>query len=579
MSQFRDLIIKDVMKKINLEYFIPDIQRGYVWLNDPKERKIERLFDSLLKGYPISSFLIWKLKKKDIDSDLYGKTNEKLYIQLYEFIENYDERRSYTTRNPKINIEKIDSNDLYIVLDGQQRLTSLYIGLKGTITLRNKKAKKNPFVEKKLYINLKYVPKNEEPDDCYEFDFLSDEQAKDEKKVWFQVGKVLTMENIDVYKYANEKELNEDETRILINLWNIFCKDEKISYFEETEKRLEKVLNIFVRVNSGGTRLSYSDLLMSILTANFSSDIRDGMNNFIDELKAQGFEAMGRDQILKTSLLLTGSNHIFKLDNFVPENIRKIEKHWDKIQESIWYAVALLIDFGYRNKVSSGYLITTIAYYHFVKGKIADTDKEKDAVLDFTRLAQIKGYFSTRLDGKLSTISNIIKESDSFHRFKERLSEDKYYPHQLSINEDEIEAFKYIRYGNPAIFAILQLLYEGLNYKTYSFHIDHIFPKSKFHKKNEKLRKDFIYRANDLFNLQLLSGQENKEKGRKDPEIWLKEEYKTNDKIMEYKKLNYIEEDLQLKWENIEEFEKSRIEKLITKLKEKLLSPRAFEMD
>ena len=62
MGQFKDLSIKDVIEEINQSYFLPDIQREYVWLKKADEKKIEQLFDSVLRGYPISSFLFWTLK-------------------------------------------------------------------------------------------------------------------------------------------------------------------------------------------------------------------------------------------------------------------------------------------------------------------------------------------------------------------------------------------------------------------------------------------------------------------------------------------------------------------------------------
>lgn len=68
MGQFKDISIKDVINEINQSYFLPDIQREYVWLKNAPERKIEQLFDSILRGYPISSFLFWKLKKNDIET-------------------------------------------------------------------------------------------------------------------------------------------------------------------------------------------------------------------------------------------------------------------------------------------------------------------------------------------------------------------------------------------------------------------------------------------------------------------------------------------------------------------------------
>ncbi len=127
MGVFLDKSIKDVVDGLNVRYFLPDIQREYVWLKKADEKKIEQLFDFILRGYPVGSFLFWKLQKEDIaKSD--EQDSDKLNFQLYKFIENYDVRKPH---NEKIRIEQIKRDDLYIVLDGQQRLTSLYIGLKG----------------------------------------------------------------------------------------------------------------------------------------------------------------------------------------------------------------------------------------------------------------------------------------------------------------------------------------------------------------------------------------------------------------------------------------------------------------
>ena len=173
MGQFRDVSIKNVIEELNQSYFLPDIQREYVWLKKAKEKKIEQLFDSILRGYPIGSFLFWKLKKNDIETNKDAKEDsDKLNFQLYKFIENYDERK---THNEKVNIEQINSDDLSIVLDGQQRLTSLYIGLKGTRTLKRPYGwidNPNAYEEKYLFLNLKYQPNEEDPDDNFEFDFL-----------------------------------------------------------------------------------------------------------------------------------------------------------------------------------------------------------------------------------------------------------------------------------------------------------------------------------------------------------------------------------------------------------------------
>ncbi|GAA8990748.1 hypothetical protein HpHA137_10420 [Helicobacter pylori] len=125
--------------------------------------------------------------------------------------------------------------------------------------------------------------------------------------------------------------------------------------------------------------------------------------------------------------------------------------------------------------------------------------------------------------------------------------------------------------SHSRVFPVLQILYPNLNYKTTTFHIDHIYPKSKFKKGNEKLDKEFYDCGNHLYNLQLLEGKENSAKKDKDPEAWLKEEYKNEQAIEEYKKRNYIDPKLKLEWENIKEFRKKREEAIIKRLKEVLL--------
>ncbi len=126
-------------------------------------------------------------------------------------------------------------------------------------------------------------------------------------------------------------------------------------------------------------------------------------------------------------------------------------------------------------------------------------------------------------------------------------------------------------FNSHRAFPVLQILYPNLNYKTTTFHIDHIYPKSKFKEGNKKLDKDFYNCWNHLYNLQLLEGAENSAKKDKDPEVWLKEECKNEQAIEEYKKRNYIDPKLKLEWENIEEFRKKREEAIIERLKEVLL--------
>lgn len=538
MSMFLDKSIKEVVDELNVRYFLPDIQREYVWLKKADEKKIEQLFDSILRGYPIGSFLFWKLQKEDIaKSD--EQDSDKLNFQLYQFITNYDERKPH---NEKIYIEQIKRDDLYIVLDGQQRLTSLYIGLKGTRTLKKKKARNdnpNAYEEKRLYLNLKHQPNMDNPEDNYEFEFHAQKPENDKKHWWFKVGDILELKN--VWNYAQEHGLKDNELELLETLNKAFHDKQLISFFEETEKNLNKVLNIFIRVNSGGVKLSYSDLLMSILTASFSSDIRERMNELVDALKDRGFPNMGKDQVLKTCLLLIGKDTTFELKNFNKKNIKEIEDNWGKITGSICKAAELLENSGYAGYLGSAYILSSLAYFYFLKSKMNESDEEQ--ALKFIRNAQITSYFTPSTDTKLSIIAHSMKDAPTFESFNHNLAKHQTCP--LKITNDAIEEMM-CSSSHARVFPILQILYPNLKYETTTFHIDHIYPKSKFKKENKKLDKDFYECGNHLYNLQLLEGAENQAKKDKDPEVWLKEEYKDERAIEEYKKRNYIDPTLKL---------------------------------
>ena len=561
--------IKSVIDRINQSYFIPDIQRNYVWLQNPKTKKIEQLFDSLMRGYPIGAFLFWNLKRDDIASDFDNEADsKKLNFQLYKFIEKYNVLKP---NNEKINISQITSDELNIVLDGQQRLTSLYIGLRGSRTLRRPYARANDpnqYEEKCLYLNLLHKPKDDNPDDRYMFEFLTKEEAskKIDNTIWFKVGNIINFDNKEsVRNYCRQKGFCQEAIDVVEDLWQVIVKDESvISFFEEKEKNLDKVLKIFIRVNSGGMQLSYSDLLMSLLTATFESDIREQMEQVVQRMKDDGFSCFGRDQILKTCMLLSSCSHVFKIENFSKPNIHKIESNWDNIISYLYATTAILQGFGYKNHLSSGYIITIICWYLFIKKNQKPSVQDREAMAKFVRIAQMRSYFTTSLDSKLSLIKELLSKSNDFDYFVQEMEKQP----DFSVDTKYLEwAVENVNYGSPAVLPLLQLLYPDLDYGSVSFHIDHIYPKSKFNKKNKSLPNEFIGKENGLWNLQLLKGVVNESKNDKDPEAWLKEEMPDSIKRKEYLKDNYIPEDFVLNWEKLNDFELQRKNNILEKLK------------
>ena len=115
---------------INKDYFLPAIQREFVL----EPRQIEVLFDSILGDYPIGSFLFWRVEEKNKDE-----------WTTYEFIRQFDKAKPH---NPEATLKGI-TRDIFLVLDGQQRLSSLFIGLKGSYRFFHYRWRST-----KLYLNL-----------------------------------------------------------------------------------------------------------------------------------------------------------------------------------------------------------------------------------------------------------------------------------------------------------------------------------------------------------------------------------------------------------------------------------------
>ena len=160
MSFQTPLTINEVIAKIHTKkYLLPSIQREFVW----DTNQIIMLFDSLMRDYPINAFLFWEVGKENLNE-----------FMFYEFLRDYHQMKNY--HNEKADLKGNES--IIAVLDGQQRLTSLYIGLKGSYAYKlSYKRWDNPnaYPVRKLYLNL--LQRSEDSECEYEFDFLTPEEA------------------------------------------------------------------------------------------------------------------------------------------------------------------------------------------------------------------------------------------------------------------------------------------------------------------------------------------------------------------------------------------------------------------
>ena len=186
------------------------------------------------------------------------------------------------------------------VIDGQQRLTALNIGLRGSHAVKEpRKRWSNPAAYKKrlLHLNLRAPAQVNEQGMKFDFRFLTSKRAGEltssGEGAWFPVSEVYDASSVNqVFKILRTLGLGNDEYAgdTLVRLWQVVHSDGLIPFFEVTSQDIDKVLNIFIRVNSGGTQLSYSDLLLSIATAQWRHlDAREAIHGLVDELNDTRF--------------------------------------------------------------------------------------------------------------------------------------------------------------------------------------------------------------------------------------------------------------------------------------------------
>jgi hypothetical protein len=297
--------IAETLPKINKEYFLPALQREFVW----DSKRICELFDSLMRSYPISTFLLWDVPEMARD-----------HVEIYRFLDSISETGKHNERVRAFNISKVA-----FVLDGQQRFTSIRVGLEGTYEARRKYVRKgeSPFIVQRMFLDL--LRNGHEPDSNGEvtYGFQFRENRWDRDAYWFEVARILdqrtgiddlvrtTVEQVKGSRGASPQQLETVESN-LRRLHAVVYQDRSICYHTEQHSDPERMLDIFVRANSGGRPLSKADLLLSNLTVHWKHlNARDEIKRFVDELDEKlnkGLDrpkrAVQQDFVLKSCLVV-----------------------------------------------------------------------------------------------------------------------------------------------------------------------------------------------------------------------------------------------------------------------------------
>ncbi|MGT9066188.1 DUF262 domain-containing protein, partial [Enterococcus faecalis] len=173
----------------------------------------------------------------------------------------------------------------------------------------------------------------------------------------------------ELYRKNFPNESVEKTSYIMNSLGTLHQMMEKdiLAYYEENSQEIDKVLDIFIRMNSGGTTLTYSDLLLSLATAKWQNlNAREEIYSLVDELNmiGNGFN-FNKDNILKAALVLTDKKNIkFRASNFDKQTTNLIETNWEKTKKAISLAVNLLSNFGFNgDTLIANSVIIPVVYY------------------------------------------------------------------------------------------------------------------------------------------------------------------------------------------------------------------------
>jgi hypothetical protein len=526
----------EVVNRLNGDYFLPSLQRPYVW----GPRDIERLFDSLMRKFPISSFLIWKVRPESVEG-----------LHVYKFIEDF--AKDISTNKPA----NLGNREVSLVLDGQQRLTSLLIGVRGSFEVKVGRA----FVRKYLYCDLLKTPADAVygEDDGYDFKFMDpDKVVNNRAQQWIRVSEVAACRSEQELGALANRITDQARTNfrlvhdqintmhsVLTLLHNVLWSNDNIAYYTETGNRHDRVLEIFVRANSAGEKLSKSALMLSsIITSWGTTNLRDEINDFLKDNQAKGRGArnagwLDTDWLMKTCLVVSDLPVVYKLESFNQANISTIKSNWNAIKSAVTELVKLLNGFGIDgSNLTSKNALLPIVYFIAHTGLRASTSNETDeknrqAIRVWLLKVLLARSFGAASDGKIIAGRKIISRSLA--------SLSNMFPADALIQE--INSHDKINLRDPACieaildteykdgrycFLALSLIYPNIELHHDAFHIDHIFPVSQLTTNrliNAGIADGNLQTVesakNKLANLCLLTAEENLQKSDREFGHWL----------------------------------------------------------
>lgn len=502
----RSISVYDVIQNVkNGKYVMPAFQRQFVW----NMEQIEKLWDSILLDYPIATFLFWHV-------DDNNTTQDTLFC---EFLQEamFDSKKNADTLNYRLSTIDLSLTDT-AVLDGQQRLTSLFLSLLGEVSIRPRHARKktcSPIPTKLLLeLNKRKANVDEEEYNSKKYDIVFTDKIGRKSPTQFEVRKIMNEEfrNPELRAGAIESAISvvpPDSMGYARSVLKKLCEkiyDEKlIRYTEIVDMNQDDALEMFVRFNSGGKPLRKAEITMAILEA-YWPEAKSEFGGIL----IGAYADFGTDFVVRAALMLFGDVVKSNLSRTVATELRA---NWKQFKQALLNTEELLKTIGIRvSHFSNSWNVLLPVIYCVYYNPFSYSDCIA-GIQAYIMRAVFFTYFQSGTTSRLQQMKTYINEYEYQITIEmlEQISE-------LRVTRGKVDDVLNTEKGSRVAGEVLYYLSsDWLKESTYKYEQDHLHPYVCFDQ-SKPVRvsfdewKEWRSFRNRLPNLWLLVGSNNGEK-------------------------------------------------------------------
>ena len=456
---------------------LPEFQRGYVWNRD----QVRGLMQSLYRGYPVGGLLTWITKTEDAEA---REGNE------------------------------LAPGSVRLLLDGQQRITSLYGIIRGEPP-KFFQGNKDAFTN--LYFHLE-----EES-----FEFYAPLKMKG-NPMWIDVTRLMNDGIADSIKHFLELPEAAGQTTDFINRLNAVHGIREVDFHIEDvvgeDKTVDVVVDIFNRVNSGGTKLSKGDLALARICAEWP-DARRELTTRLEKWSNAGFNFRLEWLLRNVNTVLTGEALFSDLKDVETQGFRDALGKAEKSVDFFLDLIASRLGLDHDRVLTSRFAFPLLSRYYWQRGGQLSDPGERDLLLYWYVHTILWGRYAgsteTTLNQDLEQIENI---DGGLERLLQQLRQNR---PDLKLRPDDFMGSNRGARFYPLLY-LLTRVHGAMDWETgvklsahtlgksTALHLHHIFPKS--------LLYDHGYtqaEVNAIANFTFLTAETNLKVSNKDPQKYL----------------------------------------------------------